>query len=100
MTEEDAKSKWCPFARVASPAVITPSGSTSEQWIGVAGANRGALSERVTVHTDGDASNPTSARCIGSACMAWRRQLSPRFVAAEGGAAVVEGYCGIVGPST
>jgi hypothetical protein len=109
MTEDEAKTKWCPFARVASPSAITPKGSLVEQWIGVAGANRGALSDRVVVHTDGDASNPASARCIGSACMAWRKvpgaskfkdartgQLSDRDLTGHG-TWVYEGFCGLAG---
>ncbi|MFN3858156.1 MAG: hypothetical protein ACK4RV_10420 [Caulobacter sp.] len=70
MTEAEAKEKWCPFARIASPMSVTVHGQ--EQWIGVAGANRGANSERIALQGAKDPSNPESARCIGSACTAWR----------------------------
>ncbi len=49
-TEDEAKTKWCPFTR------ITTSG---EEWH----TNRGS-------HTDVHERN--FDRCIGSACMAWR----------------------------
>lgn len=52
MTEEEAKTKWCPFARVGS--------STS----GLGGFNR--FIEPVAAGSD------EKVRCIGSACMAWR----------------------------
>lgn len=63
MTEDEAKTKWCPFARVVDSA-------------------RG---------TDGE-----GARCIGSACMAWRWLTSPEVVAAYPGS-VADGYCGLAG---
>lgn len=50
MTEDEAKTKWCPFARY--PAVVADPG-----------ANVGYPNPAV-------ASNANS-RCIGSACMAW-----------------------------
>ena len=53
MTEEEAKTKWCPFARVGS--------STS----GLGGFNR--FIEPVSADSD------ARARCLGSACMAFRR---------------------------
>ena len=47
MTEEEAKTKWCPQARQSSDSIYT--------------YNRG---------DDGTGSH--SCRCLGSACMAWR----------------------------
>lgn len=52
MTEEEAKTKWCPFARLGS--------STS----GLGGLNRFASPAREA--------DFEGTRCIGSACMAWR----------------------------
>lgn len=48
MTEQEAKTKWCPMYR---------------QAVSIDGANREWADNRM------DGSNPT---CIGSACMAWR----------------------------
>lgn len=64
MTEEEAKTKWCPFARVDSD--------------GAAGSNR-----YPEVEEDGTPSPPDSVvagltnTCIGSACMAWRWEREP-----------------------
>lgn len=49
MTEEEAKTKWCPFARI-------PFYATS----GTLTVNR-------------DRSGSVAARCVGSECMAWRQ---------------------------
>lgn len=62
MTEAEAKTKWCPFARVVSSQVGTETVFPA--------ANRAAIR-----HDSGALefnANPESARCIGSACMAWR----------------------------
>ena len=63
MTEEEAKTKWCPFARV-------------EMYVrGVVGrgCNRIVtddhdLNEKIQVAINGTG----GTKCIGSACMAWR----------------------------
>jgi hypothetical protein len=91
MTEEEAKTRWCPFARVASPLCVTKPGSTVEDWIGVAGANRAAHSDRVNAKGATSLSNPESARCIGSACMAWREVIPPEIVGP------IQGFCGLAG---
>ena len=49
ITEDEAKTKWCPFAR----SIVSTGG----------GANRG---------TDSAGRPPPNVNCIGSACMAWR----------------------------
>jgi len=68
MTEAEARTKWCPFARAAleieAPAPI-------------------ALA--VNRHRNGKARQ--SCRCLGSDCMAWQ------FGAERG-----SGYCGLAGP--
>ena len=54
MTEDEAKTKWCPFSRQAAPCDSQAAGTNGNRW---------------------GADDPTSAagyRCIGSACMAWR----------------------------
>ena len=68
MTEDQAKTKWCPFARVvtaqvASEVVFHP-------------ANRAAIrydDGRLEIND-----NPEHARCNGSACMAWRTSHTER----------------------
>lgn len=52
MTEDEAKTKWCPFVRAVLPGTTLPAG------------NRG-------VGPDGT-EGVKGARCIASACMAWR----------------------------
>lgn len=54
LTEEEARAKWCPFARVMSSA--EGDGSNGNRCF------------------DADMQNPKWARCIASACMAWRGQ--------------------------
>lgn len=74
MTEDEAKTKWCPFARFTS-ASNSPS---SNRW-------RKSLPE-----DEPYALNPVPCRCIGHACMAWRWQpllADDAFVAAVAKAA-------------
>lgn len=90
MTEEEAKGKWCPFARYAmreEPA-----------------ANRWKQSEGAD---EPHALNPVPCRCIGSACMAWRWSAGATFDAKRGffvqdlgehGVGHARGYCGLAGP--
>ena len=58
MTEDEAKTKWCPLARVI-PVRISKNG-TSIYEPGYNSFNRF------------EKSVPMTASCIGSACMAWR----------------------------
>ena len=64
MTEEDAKTKWCPFARVS--CANTPE-------TGNHAANRNA------VMLDEAPSLTAGSQCVGSRCMAWRGQYTPEF---------------------
>lgn len=73
MTEQEAKAKWCPFARVAfgwNEAL-----RDSEQAV-AATVNRG---DNLSAHTS----------CIGSACMAWRWD--------ENEPLCEHGHCGLAG---
>ena len=95
MTEQEARQKWCPMARVA--VEISEGGSTLSH---VATCNR---------H---DGAHPI-ARCIASGCMAWRWSVRDKRIPAEGytnpdGSSVVTryvdgpgddptGYCGLAG---
>ena len=80
MTEEEAKTKWCPFAR----AGITANERTDTREPGQVG--------------------PNAARCIGSACMAWRLSTPPKTrqesCGPQGGyrtVVIANGYCGLAG---
>jgi hypothetical protein len=81
MTEDEAKTKWCPHKRVA---II------KHDW-----------SEITTGHNqielDGDPGLTKDAmhyRCIGSACMAWR---TSGWTRAEDRTMILLGYCGLAG---
>lgn len=71
MTEDEAKTKWCPFART---------------YTGCGPSNRGPQGEL-----------DDNALCVASECMAWR----DHFTRTESGAIVFEnrgfGYCGLAG---
>jgi hypothetical protein len=72
MTEEEARTKWCPFARVCTD---THAGSFNR-------------------YTQGEAEGGPS-NCIASACMAWRTYVTER--ADDGTPTAREGYCGLAG---
>ena len=88
MTEDDAKKKWCPFARVRDQHQFESGGLTYRQSVPVS-INRGddALAQEVC--------------CIGSACMAWRDVLGVKSY--PDGSIDVQlkptshGYCGLAG---
>jgi hypothetical protein len=73
MAESEAKSKWCPFARVGI-------GNGS-------GSNRGWVPTPEKLKEEG----PDMINCVGSACMAWR--LAERMF----GEVTNNGYCGLAG---
>src|SRR5262245_40065406 len=62
ITEAEAKTKWCPLARLFVQSEIKTGGSITQ--IVTASANAG-----LPTGNDGDDIRP---HCIGSACMAWR----------------------------
>jgi hypothetical protein len=85
LTEEEAKTKWCPFVRLEGNE--SPHG---RDWM----TNRGEYAQ------------PTSPRdalstCIGSACMAWRwkKRFGPDPDKPENITELppTEGYCGLAG---
>lgn len=108
MTEAEAKTKWCPQARVGGSVGTEAQGTSTNRWH----------------HQPISDVQAADYRCIGSACMAWRwseskrtaafleavqahmqRQSKPNFntavqaVYAETGGRFerVEGLCGLAG---
>ena len=92
MTEEEAKTKWCPFARVIVGQADGSHIATQPPY------NR-------FQRADDRTAVPPASYCIGSACMAWRWiKPIPRFK--EGTMEVdpetlnlppTHGYCGLAG---
>lgn len=86
MTEEEAKTRWCPFIRFTDE---------TDGTYGV--SNRGDVCDRSHNQEARDLS-----RCISSACMAWRWQRDAHY--ANAGAHLThystsktEGFCGLAG---
>jgi hypothetical protein len=65
MTEEEAKTKWCPFARSHVSATITRDRNPFQ--VAMTAVNR-------VENTD---SPPQYTFCLGSFCMAWRWEVFP-----------------------
>lgn len=65
-TEKEAKTKWCPFARVLLP-------------VRQSGNRIGTFHKRIA--DDGEREHyeeqEADCKCIGSGCMAWRWELAP-----------------------
>lgn len=57
MTEEEAKTKWCPFARVIAGTIETPLTQAAFNRVSVGSA------QHMTLH---------ASKCLGADCMAWR----------------------------
>lgn len=77
MTEEEAKTKWCPHIRTV-----------------MAGITKGASVEALVVGNtyDEERQHPKTC-CIASACMMWRWWQPPYANNPMGG----DGYCGLAG---
>lgn len=82
MREEEAKTKWCPHARVASDHAYC--GSYNR-------VNNGSTAGTIGTPSIG-------AKCIGSACMMWRWKMvrDPVHGVAQGKSSV-DGHCGLAG---
>lgn len=99
MTEEQAKTKWCPFAREItldadpSPAPLKPDMGPFN------------IINHQYGPKDSDAEQVYRSKCIGSACMAWREEKSfiekKRATVFEKPSGHYErtnqGYCGLAG---
>ncbi len=83
MTEDEAKTKWCPMVRQMSTTVVSyaPAGPMSQQYAVVPAG--------VGINRESNTTAPAAeyAKCIASECMMWRTfgSLTP------------SGYCGLAG---
>lgn len=82
ITEEIARTKWCPFTRTVS--VVQAGDHRSDKYLVV---NRSAFSDEITIN-DETGLNPTA--CMASGCMAWR------WFDGEG-SPERRGFCGLAG---
>lgn len=73
MTEEEAKTKWCPALQVSAAAGVM-----------------GTVSNRSNAFDD---NSDRHGRCIGSACMGWRDTT----VTFMGESSAPTGFCGLAG---
>lgn len=86
MSEEEAKTKWCPFVRFH---VFAPLENMDGSTVQMARTNR-----------DGD---DASTLCIASARMAWRTLAQDQITASTSGMSsfaqrlIIGGYCGLAG---
>lgn len=85
MTEDEAKTRWCPFVRLVSGKIDERTGSSEH-------SNRQPTFNRVADATNGKWALPAGggACCIGTKCMAWRD-------GAFDGTGIRTGYCGLAG---
>lgn len=98
MTEEEAKTKWCPCARVAA--------ATTEAEPYTLIRNTPAFNR---IQTPAEGRKPVGSECIASACMAWRTRTirtHVNHVNRDGTSAVatqpedivtLDGFCGLAG---
>lgn len=80
LTEEEAKSKWCPFARIIVEPDVGDARVAGNRWMG----------------EQAPTNSPTNSECLGSGCMAWRwgTQLLTEKIAIQDR---TRGYCGLAG---
>ncbi len=92
MTEQEAKTKWCPFARVLNwTSDVVRQGDEPEIISGVVNREPGPYD------ADGKETVALSGRylCLGSACMAWRDDRHPSWDQRYD--KPPNGYCGLAG---
>lgn len=70
LTEDEARTKWCPFVRY----------------------NSGEIAEEPGVNRHGQLKNPNYAGCIASECMAWRPWVDIHSMEPN---PPEKGYCGL-----
>lgn len=84
MTEDEAKTKWCPYARVIQLHPFSgQEGAVGNRW-----------ADDEARHPDDESGIELGSRCIGSACMAFRETRMEDDPAHEGR---VFAYCGLAG---
>lgn len=83
MTEDETKTKWCPFVRYAN-----------SPFSNNATANRWKQSEPAD---QPHALNPVPCRCIGSDCMAWRWRDREPIPSNDPMYKPPRGFCGLAG---
>jgi hypothetical protein len=77
MTEDEAKTKWCPFVRYSAAF----DDYASNRW------------KQSSPEDEPDALNPVACRCIASQCMAWRKLHDADFDSHDN----LPGFCGLAG---
>ncbi len=75
MTEQEAKTKWCPFVRYV--VIHQETNAAVNRWMS----------------TSDKQLNPEPAHCIGSDCMAWRQTSEYQHPNEH----IKTGYCGLAG---
>lgn len=108
MTEDEAKTKWCPFARVRDISfdyheILDASEDLDleEGHSRIVGPFSGPAANRFNFDKEGGARGERDLKlasgslCIASACMAWRWSTVPYANEPKGG----RGYCGLAGRS-
>lgn len=92
MTEDEAKTKWCPFVRVA--LVTRPATGPSER---IVAPNSTSFNASVIGGTD---EVKHTGNCITTDCMAWRvtdKQGGPAYPGDGAPEYKTAGYCGLAG---
>ncbi len=96
LTEEEAKAKWCPFAR-ATVYVRGDLGDGKEP-VNLAGhgCNRILTDDaKITANLQGVIDDLGATKCMASKCMAWRWGAG---ILQQDGVEITErGYCGLAG---
>lgn len=99
MTEDEAKTKWCPAYRVAT------SGGDPSSTYEMDNRPEGGEPDEAAPHGWRRLPGTTHgiSNCIGSACMAWRWGEPAGMALSDGGELFTppderRGYCGLAGP--
>ena len=92
MTEEDAKLKWCPWARVTVFGRIEPDEGGRAVAVVAQGSNRIVCTEaNINSNISAAIENHGWTRCSGSKCMAWRWLIN-----GSDGSDGSDGCCGMI----